>query len=109
MKKIRLRTLSTFGLDRIDVSGEDGVDCLRIEESVMKSAGDENERLGGEDFEKSGGGGKRKDLVDQVFTRFNDESELPPCCDPGYGLETKEDDSEVGVDGGVRAEANTSN
>lgn len=74
----------------------------------MKSAGDENDRLGGEEGRGPGCCGSRRGFVDQVCTRWREDSEasLREALDLSP---TKDARSEVGVEGGVFAEANTSN
>jgi hypothetical protein len=81
-KKIRLSKLFTFDFDRIDTSEEGGVvDRSRNVAIVIKSAGDEFERLGVDRSRECWGGGeKRKDLVNQVFTRLRDALEVPSVC-----------------------------
>lgn len=66
------------------------------------SPGEERERLRDDGV---GGGleGKRKDFVDQVCTRLRG---VPECC---VLSERRGIDSVVGVEGGVRGEAKTSN
>jgi hypothetical protein len=113
-KKIRLSRLSTFDFDfdRMDISEEGGVvDRTRKVAIVMKSAGDEYERLG---FDRCSGGwwdgGKRKDFVDHVFTRLRDVFDVPSGCKlrtpPSVRKKLR---SSEGVDGGALGEANTSN
>lgn len=113
-KMIRLSRLSTFDFDfdRIEISEEGGVvDRTRNVAIVRKSAGDEYERLG---FDRCSGdwcgGGKRKDFVDQVFTRLRDVFDVPSGCKlrtpPSVRKKLRSSD---GVDGGARGEANTSN
>lgn len=68
---------------------------------AMKPAGDEYERIG----EGREVGAKRKDLVDQVFTRCKGVSDPEALRLLPMNVAC----SEVGVDGGVFADANTSN
>jgi hypothetical protein len=102
IKKILWITLSTFLGDRLGISSEDDTEDLFMAASEIKSAGEENERLGPGEL---GGGGKRN-LVDHVFTRFSDPSWREA---DEYLSARNAGGSDVGVEGGVRAEANTSN
>lgn len=80
---------------------------------AMKSAGDERERLGralGAEADPEGLEGRRKDLVDQVFTREREEDSEPVALrERGTLSVMNESCSVVGVDGGVRADASASN
>lgn len=73
---------------------------------VWTSTGDENDRFNAQELDDDGscgGSGIKKDLVDQVLTRLRAES-----C-PASPSSSKGAVSEVGVEGGVRGEASTSN
>jgi hypothetical protein len=74
----------------------------------MKSAGDEAERLGcGLEADAGAFAGRRKDFVDQVFTRGREEDSEPVALRERVNL--YDSCSSVGVDGGVLAEASASN
>jgi len=114
IKNIRRITASRFaaGLvskdeDNVDDAGDTKGRCR--EARVKKSAGDENERLGGKEVCELDDGGKRKDLVDQVLTRCRGVSDTCLYERDVRRSSMKDGWSEVGVDGGVFAEANTSN
>lgn len=110
-KNIRLRMLSRFDLDRKAICEGDAVDDLLNGAIAKKSAGDELDRFGADWLVVLGlGGAKRKDFVDQVFTRLREVSEVPSSCKPRLPPSARKPLlSVVGVDGGVRGEANTSN
>jgi hypothetical protein len=101
----------TVFLDESDVGGEDDSKDGRTDANDIKSVGDEKERFGG-DEEDLGEWGKRNDLVDQVLTLLMHVPELGSCWEwgrDGNWLEKKDGELVVGVEGGVRAEAKTSN
>jgi len=103
----------TVFLDESDVGGEDDSKDGRTDANDIKSVGDEKERFGG-DEEEFCEWGKRNDLVDQVLTLLMDVPELGSwscweCGRDGNWFEKKDGEPVVGVEGGVRAEAKTSN
>lgn len=109
---MRLSMHLKLDLDLTDTSGAGGVlDRGRNAAKVTKSEGDEFERLGAD---RAGllcwAGGNRKDLVDQVFTRLRDVSDVPSDCRPRMPPSFKNEfRSSAGVEGGALGEANTSN
>lgn len=99
--------LSICGFDRAgdSMAGEGGNALGAVEVSLCSevNAGEENVRFGAV-LDGLGGGGKRNDFVDQVLMRWRGRSEPPFRRSP-----INEERSVVGVEGGVLAEANTSN
>lgn len=109
---MRLSMHLKLDLDLTDTSGAGGVFGLGPSVvRVMKSEGDELERLGAD---RVGllwcVGGDRKDLLDQVFTRLREVSDVPSDCKPRMPPSLKNEfRSSAGVEGGARGEAKTSN
>lgn len=110
-RKVRRIRLSTADFERIGASDRVSLTGRGLSAAMpTTSAGEEKDLLGVDRPMGCWVGGNRKDLVDQVFTRFRDASDVPSSCKDREPPSVKNEvRSSEGVDGGARGEANTSN